>query len=93
MQATIIQKDGTGADLSAQTTFGPGTYIITASAPNGNNNGNCTATATVTITEPIAVTVSATSTNVSCNGAADGTITISGVSAGATTIIQKWNRC
>jgi hypothetical protein len=33
------------------------------------------ATTTVTIGEPIKVTVSASATNVSCNGAADGTIT------------------
>jgi hypothetical protein len=85
---TIIQLDGAGADLSAQTTFAPGTYLITASAPNGNADGFCTATASVTITEPIAVTVNASATNVSCNGLADGTITISGLSAGATTTIQ-----
>jgi hypothetical protein len=85
---TIIQLDGAGADLSAQTTFAPGTYLITATAPNGNADGFCTTTASVTITEPIVVTVSASATNVSCNGAADGTITISGLSAGATTIIQ-----
>ena len=85
--STIIQKDGTGADLSAQTTFGPGTYVITASAPNGNNDGVCAATASVTITEPIAVTVSATFTNVLCNGAADGTITAS-ASAGASITVN-----
>ncbi|MCC4214736.1 DUF7507 domain-containing protein, partial [Leeuwenhoekiella parthenopeia] len=52
-------------------------------ASNGNGNGICEATASVTITEPVAVTVAASSTNVSCNGAADGTITVSGLSAGA----------
>ena len=78
-----------GADLSAQTTFAPGTYLITATAPNGNADGNLYGNKNrVTITEPILVTVSASSTNVSCNGLADGTITISGVSAGATTMIQ-----
>jgi hypothetical protein len=86
--STIIQLDGAGPDLSAQTTFAPGTYVITASAPNWNNDGFCTATASVTITEPIEVTVDADGTNVSCHGFADGTITISGVSAGATTKIQ-----
>ena len=84
----IIQLNGAGADLSGQSTFGPGTYVVTASAPNGNNNGSCTATASVTITEPN-ITVTANSTNVTCNGAADGTITLSGLSPNTTTIIQK----
>ncbi|WP_281321928.1 HYR domain-containing protein [Flavobacterium aestivum] len=86
--STIIQLDGTGPDLSAQTTFAPGTYLITATAPNGNADGFCTATTSVTITEPIEVTVSASKTNVSCNGLTDGTISISGLSAGASTTIQ-----
>ncbi|RKM85738.1 hypothetical protein D7030_03470 [Flavobacteriaceae bacterium AU392] len=84
---TITLDGGNGDDLSAQTVFGPGTYTITASADGGNTGDVCTAIAQVTITEPIQVTVDATSTNVSCFGEADGTITISGLSAGATTTI------
>src|SRR4029078_11255161 len=85
---TTIKLDGTGPDLSSQSTFAPGTYVVTASAPNGNADGFCTATASVTITEPVAVTVSANATDVNCTGAGDGTITVSGLSAGATYIIQ-----
>ena len=85
---TMIQLNGSGADLSGQATFAAGTYVVTASAPNGNANGFCTATAPVTITEPVAVTVSAAATDVTCHGAANGIITISGLSAGATYIIQ-----
>ncbi|MDR6843819.1 HYR domain-containing protein [Flavobacterium granuli] len=85
---TIIQLNGVGDDLSAQTSFAPGTYIITASAPNWNNDGNCTATAEVTIAEPVEVTVDASSTDVSCHGEADGTITITNLSPGASAKIQ-----
>ena len=82
---TTIKKDGTGADLSAQATFAPGTYVITASLPN--SSGTCTTAKSVTITEPITVTVSASKTNVSCNGLADGTITAS-ASAGASITVN-----
>jgi hypothetical protein len=60
--------------LAPAATYGPGTYTVVTAA-NGNADGDCTATTTVTIGEPIKVTVSASATNVSCNGAADGTIT------------------
>ncbi|RMA71606.1 immunoglobulin domain-containing protein, partial [Flavobacterium weaverense] len=82
---TTIKLNNTGADLSAQTKFGPGTYTITAT------NGSCVTSKNVTITEPVIVTVTATATNVSCNGATDGTIIVSGVSAGATTTIKLNN--
>ncbi|MBN4066155.1 SprB repeat-containing protein, partial [Candidatus Amoebophilus asiaticus] len=51
----------------------PGTYTGTVTDDNG-----CFTTSTVTINEPPALTVSTTSTNVTCNGACDGTATISG---------------
>jgi PKD repeat protein len=77
---TVIQKDGIGADLSGNTVFGPGTYVITATAPNGNNNGNCTANTSVTISEPTGIVVSnVAQTTISCNGGnATVTITASG---------------
>ena len=43
----------------------------------GNAGQTCTKTISVEITQPAAVTLTATGTNVSCNGAADGTITAS----------------
>ena len=85
---TIIQLDGSGPDLSAQTTFAPGTYLITATAPNGNENGNCTATTSVTITEPILVTVSGIATNVSCFEASNGSIAVTN-SLGSTVVITN----
>ena len=66
----------TTEDLSG---LAAGAYTVTI-----DSDSDCSFTDTYTITEPVAVTVSAESTNVSCNGAADGTITVSGLSAGAT---------
>ena len=79
----------------------PANYTGTATLTLTTSGGSCgTATASktqlvdancqiITLTQPaVAVTVSAGKTNVSCAGAADGTITVSGVSAGATYIIQ-----
>ena len=91
---TITASSSTGSTITvngnpyvASATYSPGTYTIVASAPNGNNNGSCTATTSVTITQPIKVTVSASATNVSCNGAANGTITASS-SAGSTITVN-----
>ena len=42
--------------------YGPGTYTVVATAPNGNANDFCTATTSVTITEPTAVVLTATGT-------------------------------
>ena len=72
---TIIQKDGVGSDLSGQSTFGPGTYVVTASAVNGNTNENCTETVEVTITEPALINLQVSSKNVTCFGEGNGTIT------------------
>src|SRR5690606_37421650 len=48
-----------------------GAYTITVRDANG-----CTATATATIDEPAALTAAITSADATCNGAADGTITV-----------------
>ncbi len=78
-----VKKDGTGPNLSSNASFGPGSYTIEASAPDGNNVGVCTKQVIVQITEPPAVILSATATNVSCNGSGNGTITAS-ATGGAT---------
>ena len=84
-----IQLNGVGPDLSAQSNFAPGNYTITAYATDGNGNPNaCTASVDITISEPNEVTVDASSTDVTCNGADDGTITVFGLSSGASYIIQ-----
>ena len=80
---TTIKLNNTGADLSNQTKFAPGTYTVTAT------NGSCSATAQVTITEPaIAVAVSGIATNVSCFGEANGSIALTN-SAGSTVVITN----
>jgi hypothetical protein len=70
--------------LAPQLPLTDGTYTVVATAANGNADGDCTATTTVTIGNQ--VTVSASATNVSCNGAADGTITASGSDGSVITI-------
>src|SRR4029079_13315841 len=55
----------------AQTNLAAGSYTFTVTDANG-----CTTTADVTITAPPVLTATAASTNVSCNGAADGSVVI-----------------
>lgn len=54
-----------------QTNLGPGTYTATVTDVNG-----CTSQDSYTVTEPPAITASIVGTNVSCNGASDGTATV-----------------
>jgi autotransporter-associated beta strand protein len=91
---TITASASTGATITVNgnpynpsATYGPGDYTVTATAPDGNNIGFCTASQIVSITEPIKVSITASGTNVSCNGAADGTITAS-ASTGATITVE-----
>ena len=65
----IIQLNGEGNDLSEQTTFGPGTYLITASS-NGNNQEEliCSTSEEVVITQPSQIFVNAgTNKLLTCN--------------------------
>ncbi len=83
---TITLDGGDGSDLSGQSAFVPGDYTITASAADGNGTGACEATSSVTITEPLEVVLSTSSTEVSCFGAADGTITASATGGATITV-------
>jgi uncharacterized protein YijF (DUF1287 family) len=67
--------------------YGPGTYVIKVTYPDGNNppgSGVCEKTETETITQPDAVTLSASHMNVSCNGAADGKLSVDSFSGTGT---------
>ena len=80
--ATIaIYKDGTGTDLSGQSTFGPGSYTVIASADNGNFDGFCTDSKIVIINDPAAITASVSQSTIACNG---GTATVTITAAGGT---------
>src|SRR6056300_1283618 len=73
-------KIGTGSYGTSATfsSLSAGSYTVTAKDANG-----CTQTLSVTITEPAAISVSSiSSTNVTCNGASDGTITITATGGG-----------
>ncbi|SNR84836.1 hypothetical protein, partial [Lutibacter flavus] len=57
-----IQLNGTGGDLSGQSTFGPGNYLITASSTILNNQEEevvCSTTEEVVITQPAQIIVNA----------------------------------
>jgi hypothetical protein len=70
--------------------YGPGTYIIKVTYPDGNNVGVCEKTEEEIITQPDAVTLDISSTNVTCNGDADGKLSIDSFSGtGAPTFYLK----
>jgi hypothetical protein len=75
-----------GQPYNASAVYGPGTYTILATAPNGNNNGGCAAVAFATITQPALVSLNISSTNVTCNGAANGTITATATGGASITV-------
>ena len=60
-----------GALTDNLTGLAAGAYMVTVTDANG-----CMTTATAMITEPMALTAIATATDASCNGAADGTVTV-----------------
>ena len=81
-----------GVPYNPNATYGAGTYTVVASDDNSNfDGGTCTKTQIVTITQPDAVVLTASSTNVSCNGAANGTITASATGTGTVTITVNGN--
>ncbi|UUF13557.1 MULTISPECIES: T9SS type A sorting domain-containing protein [Flavobacterium] len=63
----------------------PGTYTVTVTDANG-----CTATESIVITEPTAMTTSASQTDISCNGATNGTATVT-VSGGTGAYTYSWS--
>ena len=79
-----ITVDGVAYD--AATTYGPGTYVVLASAANGNNDGVCTDEITITIGEPDEVVLTATATEVTCFGDADAIITASATGGASITV-------
>ena len=80
---TVLVKDGMGNVVNT-TGLPPGNYTVSASMA-GNNNSTCYAIPlSLKITEPDAITLTATGSNITCNGAATGTINT--VSNGTVTI-------
>jgi len=67
-----------GNSTGSVTVLSSGTYTVTAKDANG-----CTQTLSVTITEPVAISVSGiSSTDITCNGSADGIISITATGGG-----------
>ena len=74
-----VQTTATASNLGA------GTYTVTVTDSKG-----CTKTASVTITQPPVLNATALKTNVTCNGAADGTATVT-ASGGTPAYTYSWN--
>jgi hypothetical protein len=77
-----LSTDGTTFDVITKTdleaaSYGPGTYYIKVSYPDGNTGiGTCDLTKSTTINEPALVSIKISGTNVTCNGNGDGKLSI-----------------
>ena len=79
-----ITVDGVAYD--AATTYGPGTYVVLASAAGGNTGDVCTDEITINIGQPDEVVLTATATEVTCFGDADAIITASATGGATITV-------
>ncbi|MFN8285347.1 MAG: T9SS type A sorting domain-containing protein [Chitinophagales bacterium] len=75
----------TGSTSSCQTNLSAGTYMLSVVDGMG-----CSDSASVTLNEPVPLTISFTTTNVSCNGAANGSVCPS-VSGSTAPYAFAWN--
>ncbi|MBN2681958.1 MAG: T9SS type A sorting domain-containing protein [Bacteroidales bacterium] len=91
--ATVSASGGTspylfawsnGSSSATNTNLVAGTYTVTISDAN-----SCTASNSVTITQPTALAATTSGTNVTCNGAANGSASVS-ASGGTGTISYLW---
>jgi|GEM_PF-1834876 len=74
---------GTGATATG---LAAGTYTCTIT-----DNNSCQITRSITINQPSAITASVSKTDVSCNGGANGTATVSGVTGGTGPYTYSWS--
>lgn len=74
-----------GPTTQNRTNLGAGNYSVIVT-----DNSSCTASVSATITEPLALTVTEVHTNILCNGANNGTITIT-PSGGTSPNTYAWN--
>ena len=77
-----------GEPYNIDTNYAPGEYTIQAFF-EGNEDDRCFIESTFELTQPDQVNIEVSSTNISCFGAADGTIIIDFLSEGATYTIKK----
>jgi len=77
----LWSNSNTGSSIN---NLSKGTYTVTVT-----DNLGCQKTSSVTITEPNGIVISFSSTNISCNGASDGTITVS-ASGGTGSYVYSW---
>lgn len=79
---TYNWSNGAGTDVASNLTAG--TYSVTVV-----DGAGCFGSATVTLTDPTAISISQTTTNVSCNGGANGMVSLS-VSGGTGPYSYTW---
>ncbi|NUM51615.1 MAG: gliding motility-associated C-terminal domain-containing protein [Flavobacteriales bacterium] len=75
-----------GQTTQTATNLCPGNYTVTVTDANG-----CTGQQTVQVTEPAPIAFQLTTTNVVCNGACNGTGTVSNITGGIPPYIVTWN--
>lgn len=75
-----------GQTTQTATGLCPGNYTVTVTDANG-----CTGQQTVQVTEPAPINFQLTTTNVVCNGACNGTGTVSNITGGIPPYIVTWN--
>uniref|UniRef100_UPI003566D8D1 HYR domain-containing protein n=1 Tax=Sulfitobacter sp. TaxID=1903071 RepID=UPI003566D8D1 len=88
---TVTAVDGAtitinGVVYNASATYGPGDYVVRAEAAGGNDSDVCFEERTITISEPADIVLTTSFTEVTCNGAADGTITASATGGATITV-------
>lgn len=81
-----LYPSGYNSTTTTNTGLIVGTYTVTAT-----DNIGQTQTLTFTISQPSQITANITGTDITCNGAADGTITVSGVAGGNGGYTYSWD--
>ncbi|MFT3674722.1 MAG: T9SS type A sorting domain-containing protein [Chitinophagaceae bacterium] len=75
-----------GGTAATATGLAAGTYTCTIT-----DNNTCQITRSITINQPTAISASVSKTDVTCNGGANGTATVSGVTGGTAPYTYSWS--
>jgi len=85
VEGATITVDDVAYDVNA--TYAAGTYTVLVTVPGGNEGDPvCSDTIEITIGEPPVINMQTSFTNATCNGEADGTITVTAVEGATITV-------